>query len=261
MFRNLNNNLEAQMPLALITGGAKRIGASITMELAKAGFDIALHVNNSKVEAESIVGQLHQLGVQAETFRLDLNRLAEIRTMFANINKSMGPIDLIVNNASMFAYDSPDNFDYDRAIEQLRVNLLAPAEITRCLAEYSQPGSVVINMLDNKLFSLNPDYFSYTMSKSALKSATEMMAMKFAEKLRVNAIAPGVTLRSSDQTQQNFRDGWRTSLSGTGATPGEIANTILFIWNTKSINGETIVLDGGQRLMGLDRDVAFLVDE
>jgi NAD(P)-dependent dehydrogenase (short-subunit alcohol dehydrogenase family) len=248
------------MPLALITGGAKRIGAIVAVRLAKAGFDIALHVNHSSNEGKSLIETIHQHGVRAQLFCLDLNLLGEIESMFDNIHKSMGPIDVVVNNASMFVYDSPDTLDYVTAEKQLRVNLLAPAEITRCLARDRTSQALVINMLDNKLFALNPDYFSYTLSKAGLKSATEMMAMKYAGKLRINAIAPGVTLQSGEQSRENFEQGHKNSLSGTGATPDDIADTVLFMWNTKSINGETIILDGGQHLLGLNRDVAFLGD-
>ncbi len=249
------------MPLALITGGAKRIGAVVAVRLAKAGFDIALHVNHSSSEGKSLIETIHQHGVRAQMFSLDLNLLAEIESMFDNIHKSMGPIDVVVNNASMFVYDSADTFDYVTAQQQLRVNLLAPAEITRCLARDCLSTALVINMLDNKLFALNPDYFSYTLSKAGLKSATEMMALKFAGKLRINAIAPGITLQSGEQSQDNFEQGHTNSLFGVGTTPDEIADTVLFMWNTKSINAETIILDGGQRLLGLKRDVAFLGDK
>ena len=249
------------MPLALVTGGAKRIGAAIALVLAEAGFDIALHVNSSMEEGAALVKILRQKNIDAQLFSLDLSNTTHIKSLFAKINKAMGPIDLAVNNASLFGYDSPQDFDPDLARRQFAVNLLAPVEITRCMAENQAGEPLVVNMLDNKLFSLNPDYFSYTISKAALKNAAQMMAMGYAGKLRINAIAPGVTLISGSQSQENFEKGWQKSLSGTGATPNDIADTILHLWNTKSINGETIILDGGQHLMGLDRDVAFLTDE
>lgn len=248
------------MPLAFITGGAKRIGAIVALGLADAGFDVALHVNNSISEGETLVEKLRAKGVKAQVFQLDLSQLEDIAEMIDTVVNDMGPIDLVVNNASMFTFDTPADFNHELATKLLSVNLLAPAEITKCVANNCTPDAMVINMLDNKVFSLNPDFYSYTMTKIALKGTTEMMAMGFAGKLRVNAIAPGVTLISGDQSQENFEKSWRKSLAGVGATPEEIASTILYMWNTKSINGETITLDGGQHLLGLERDVAFVVE-
>lgn len=248
------------MPLALITGGAKRIGASLAQALAKAGFDIALHVNTSAAEGEKLAVLLRKSGVRAEVFTLDLSQTDQIETMMGSIEQSMGKIDVLINNASAFSYDKPAEFDYQLAEKLMRINLFAPVELTRCLANHGSAEALVVNMLDNKVYALNPDFFSYTLTKSALQSATQMMAMGFARKIRVNAIAPGVTLISGDQSADNFDKSWRKSLSGVGATPDDIANTVLHIWNTKSINGETIVLDGGQRHMALERDVAFVVE-
>ncbi|MCF6320869.1 MAG: SDR family oxidoreductase [Rhizobiaceae bacterium] len=249
------------MPLALITGAAKRIGASIALGLADAGFDIVVHVNTSKKDGEAMVGKIRERGVGAQLYVQDLAQVDQISSMIGSIADSMGAIDLVVNNASGFIFDTPGDFDHQLAQKLLNINLLAPAEITRCFAKHCTRDGMVVNMLDNKIFSLNPDFYSYTMTKVALKGATEMMAMGFAGRLRVNAIAPGVTLISGDQSQENFEKSWRKSLSGVGATPQEIADTVLYLWKTKSINGETIVLDGGQRLMGLERDVAFMIEQ
>lgn len=249
------------MPLAFITGGAKRIGAVVALALADAGFDIALHVNSSKSDGQGVIDQLRTKSVCAQMFELDLGNLDGISGMIDEATSAMGPLDLVVNNASMFTFDTPAEFDHKLAAKLLAVNLLAPAELAKCMANNCTPDAMVVNMLDNKVFSLNPDFYSYTMTKVALKGTTEMMAMGFAGKMRVNAIAPGVTLISGDQSPENFEKSWKTSLAGVGATPDEIAQTILYMWSTKSINGETITLDGGQRLMGLERDVAFVVED
>jgi hypothetical protein len=115
-------------------------------------------------------------------------------------------------------------------------------------------------MLDSKVFSLNPDFFSYSLSKIALKGSIEMQAMHFRGKLRVCGIAPSVTLVSGDQSPENFEKSWRHTLTGSGPTPQDIGGAVEFIWDTKSLNGSTITLDGGQHLMGLQRDVAFVVE-
>ena len=146
------------MPLALITGGAKRIGASIALGLAQAGFDIALHVNSSKKDGEVLLKELRALGVNAQLFALDLSKLSEIEKMFTDITMALGPVDLLVNNASMFTFDTPAEFDFELAQKLNAVNLLAPAELTRCLAKHGKKGAVSVNMLDNKVFASQPRF-------------------------------------------------------------------------------------------------------
>jgi len=253
-----------QLPLCLITGGAKRIGAEIARGLA-GSFRIALHYHDSRDEAANLAAELKAAGAEVTTFDKDLSKPQAATELAEQVMAEMGNIDLLVNNASRFTYDSPSSFDGEILDELCRVNLTAPVALAKAVAEHATTRhdggeALVVQMLDNKVFALNPDFFSYTLTKCALHASVQMLAMHYPGRLRVCGIAPGVTLASGEQDRANFETSWRRSLSGRGATPAEIAQTVLFLWNSPSINGETIVLDGGQRHMHLERDVAFVVE-
>jgi NAD(P)-dependent dehydrogenase (short-subunit alcohol dehydrogenase family) len=247
-------------PLCLVTGGARRLGAAMVRHLA-ASFNVAIHFNLSEADAKALAAEVTAMGARAETFRADLADDAQAAALVQRVAARMGPIDLLVNSASTFKYDSPSEFDAAMMKDLLAVNLVAPMVIAREFAKVASPRAVLVNMLDNKVFAPNPDFFSYSLAKFALKGAVDMLAMHYRGRMRVAGIAPGVTLISGNQSEENFRKSWRHSLTGTGATPEEIARTVEFIWRTTSINGEIIVLDGGQHLMSLQRDVAFVVQE
>ncbi len=179
--------------------------------------------------------------------------------MVESVAAHFGRLDLVINSASTFEYDSPSEFSADTMQRILAVNLVAQMVVARAFGKVGTPDATLINILDNKVFAPNPDFFSYSLAKFAMKSAIDMLALHYRGKMRVCGIAPGVTLRSGDQTDENFEKSWQYSLTGTGSTPEQIARTARFIWETKAINADTIVLDGGQRLLSMERDVAFVV--
>lgn len=246
-------------PLCLITGGARRLGAAIARHLAP-GFDLAIHYNSSGSDAAALKNELVQQGGRVELFAADFADADAAAALVRDVANRMGPLDLVINSASLFEYDTPSEFDAARMAELLHVNLVAPMVVAREFAALSTSRGLLINMLDNKLFAPNPDFFSYSLAKFALKGAVDMLAMHFRGQLRVCGIAPGVTLVSGDQSEENFRKSWSHSLTGAGATPADIGATVEFLWKTTSVNGEIIVLDGGQHLMSLQRDVAFVVE-
>lgn len=246
-------------PLCLITGGARRLGAAIARHLAPT-FDLAIHYNSSAAEAAALKAELEPAGGRVELFSADFTDAAEATALVQDVAHAMGPLDLVVNSASVFEHDTPSQFDAGRMQELLAVNLVAPMAVAREFATVASPRGLLVNMLDNKLFSPNPDFFSYSLGKFALKGAVDMLALHFRGRLRVCGIAPGITLISGDQSEENFRRSWRHTLTGAGPTPADIGATVAFIWNTASINGEIIILDGGQHLMSLERDVAFVVE-
>lgn len=245
-------------PVCLITGGARRLGAAMARHLASR-FDLAIHFNSSAAEAHSLAGELAASGARIELFPADLSDDTQAANLVREVVARMERLDLVVNSASVFEYDTPSEFSAETMKRLLAVNLVAPMMIAREFAAVASPGAVLVNMLDNKLYAPNPDFFSYSLAKFALKGAVDMLALHFRGRLRVAGIAPGVTLVSGDQSEENFRKSWRYTLTGAGATPEDIASTVEFIWRTNSINGEIIVLDGGQHLMSLERDVAFVV--
>lgn len=246
-------------PLCLITGGARRLGAAIARHLAS-GFNLAIHYNHSVADAEALKAELEPLGGQIELFSADFSDAEAAAAMVRDVAGRMGPLDLVVNSASVFEHDTPSQFSARQMTALLGINLVAPMVVAREFLTVASPRGLLVNMLDNKLFAPNPDFFSYSLAKFALKGATDMLAMEFRGRMRVCGIAPGITLTSGDQSEENFRKSWSHSLTGAGATPEDIAATVEFLWKTTSINGEIVVLDGGQHLMSLQRDVAFVVE-
>lgn len=245
--------------MCLVTGGALRLGAAIASHLAP-HFDLAIHYRSSGDEATRLADTLRGAGA-AECFRADLADTGQATNLVAEVVQRMGRIDLVVSSAALFEYDSPAEFTADAMQRILAVNLVAPMLIGKELARLGSPHATLVHILDSKLFSPNPDFFSYSLAKTALRGAIDMQAMQFRGKVRVCGIAPSVTLISGTQTAENFQKSWRHTLTGAGPTPEDIGSAVDFIWNTKSLNGSIITLDGGQHLMGLQRDVAFVVEE
>lgn len=249
-----------QRPVCLVTGGAQRIGLAIVQALAPE-FDVAIHANSSVDEAERLARELNGPGRRAHAFQADFAEPRSAGSMVAQAATYFGRLDLVVNSASVFAYDTPATFDVAGMQQSLSINLVAQMAVAQAFGEVASQDGLLVNMLDNKVFAPNPDFFSYSLAKFALRGATDMLAMHYRGRLRVCAIAPSNTLISGDQTQAEFAKGWARTLTGAGPTPADIADTVRYLWRTKSINAQTVVLDGGQRLMSLQRDVAFEADQ
>lgn len=252
--------VQGKRPVCLVTGGARRIGAAIAEGLA-ARFDLALHHNRSAAAAELLAARLRESGARVVLLAADLSDPEAASGLVAEAAARLGPLDLVVNNASSFDYDDPAGFDAAAMQASLATNLVAPMVVARELARHGSPRAVLVNMLDSKVFAPNPDFFSYSLAKFALKASVDMLAMHFRGRMRVAAVAPSVTLRSGEQSAQSFERSWRHTLTGSGPTPGDIARAVEFIWDTPSLNGTTLVLDGGQHLMSLERDVSFVVGQ
>jgi NAD(P)-dependent dehydrogenase (short-subunit alcohol dehydrogenase family) len=169
-------------------------------------------------------------------------------------------IQCVVNNASLFEHDSAQDFSFARLDAHMHANLAAPILLAQALHDATPAGeqSVAINILDQKLFNLNPDFLSYTLSKSALHSATTMLAQALAPKLRVVGVAPGITLVSGDQTPEGFAKAHAVTPLGRSSTPEDVASAVCFVAESGAITGTTLVVDGGQHLIPLQRDVMFI---
>jgi NAD(P)-dependent dehydrogenase (short-subunit alcohol dehydrogenase family) len=248
---------------ALITGGAKRIGAAIATALAQDGWIVALHYHRSASEAATLAASLNQNRHVCFPIQADLSRRADIESLVARASEAVAPVGAklrcLVNNASMFSYDSIGTLDWDHWERALVPGLYAPVFLTKFFADTIEEGEhgLVINMLDQKLRSLNPDFFSYTISKYGLLGATEMLAMALAPRIRVCGIAPGITLPSAKQSPEQFEAAWRKAPLGRNATPEDIVRAVRFIVSTGSLTGTVLLLDGGESLMRRSRDVAF----
>jgi len=240
------------MNTAIVTGGAKRIGAEIVRALAADGWHVLIHYNRSEAEAKALVAELGH----ASAVRADLADPGAADTIIGALD-GLPPARLLVNNASIFAHDDIRDFTPESWAAHMDVNLRAPALLTRAFAAAAGEG-LIVNMLDAKLHGPNPDFFSYTVSKYGLAGVTELAARAFAPKLRVCAIAPSVTMVSGPQSRDNFDSVHGLNALGRGVKVEEIVAALRFLIATPSITGHTILLDGGQRFLALPRDVQFL---
>jgi NAD(P)-dependent dehydrogenase (short-subunit alcohol dehydrogenase family) len=248
--------------VVLVTGGARRIGRAIALDLAAHGFDIALHCRRSIEDAERTAAELHVLGARAECFQADLSDEAACRALVPQVARTMQRIDAVVNNASHFEYDNAGTFSYASLDTHWRANTAPAIMLAAALAEHlkgcSETGCVV-NLSDQKLWNPNPDYLSYTLSKAALEAATTLLAMALAPQVRVVGVAPGVTLTSgAAMDAADFAQAHRMTPLGRSSTPEDVARTVRFAIESPALTGTTIVVDGGQHLAAQPRDVAFL---
>lgn len=240
------------MNTAIVTGGAKRIGAELVRALAADGWHVLIHYNRSEAEARALAAEVGNASlVQAE-----LADPGAADRIIAALD-GLAPARLLVNNASLFAYDDIRDFTPESWAAHLDVNLRAPALLTRAFAAAAGEG-LVVNLLDAKLAGPNPDFFSYTVSKYGLAGVTELAARAFAPDIRVCGIAPSVTLVSGPQSRDNFEKVHGLNALGRGVRVEEIVAALRFLIATPSITGQTIILDSGQRFLDLPRDVQFL---
>ncbi|MEO6354808.1 MAG: SDR family oxidoreductase [Burkholderiaceae bacterium] len=253
-----------QQNSVLVTGGALRIGRTIALALAQRGWHVAVHYGRSAIAAADTVRQIQALGGHAAAVQCNLADESEVRTLLARaataLKLPLTSFGCVVNNASLFEHDCAADFSPALLERHMRTNLSAPILLMQALHAATPDGgqAVAINLLDQKLFNLNPDFLSYTLSKAALHSATTMLAQALAPRLRVVGIAPGITLISGDQTEAGFAAAHQRTPLGRSSTPEDIAATVCFVIENRAITGTTIVVDGGQHLIPLQRDVMFV---
>ena len=237
----------------LVTGGAKRLGAAIVRRLAADGWRVVIHYGRSAAAAESLAAEIGAAG----TVGGDLAGLDAMGDLWARACEvAGGPIDGLVNSASQFEYDRPGAIDLALAARLYAVNCTAPALLTGLLAGQGIGGAVV-NLLDQKLANPNPDFFSYTLSKAALAQATTLMAQAFAPAVRVNAVAPGLTLPSGDQSAAEFDAVSCQNLLRRPVGAEAIADAVAWLLTAGSVTGQTLYVDSGQRFVRRDGDVMF----
>jgi NAD(P)-dependent dehydrogenase (short-subunit alcohol dehydrogenase family) len=244
---------------ALVTGGGVRLGASLVRRLAADGWAVAIHHNHSAVEAKKLVREIRAAGGRAVAVRADLAVRADFAGLFKQANAELGFCSLLVNSASAFEYDDIANVTRANLEKLFAVNHHAPVLLARDFAEQLRKGSkgLIVNVLDQKVFNLNPDFLSYTLTKSALEAATRLLAMALAPSVRVCGIAPGLTLRSGGQSAKGFKTAHAKTPLGIGSTPEDIAEALSFLTKVPSITGATITVDGGQHLQPRTHDIMF----
>jgi NAD(P)-dependent dehydrogenase (short-subunit alcohol dehydrogenase family) len=235
--------------VALVTGAARRIGRAIALDLAQAGFDVAVHCAGSHAEAESVAADIRALGRRA-VLRADLAQEAETQNLVEQAEAALGPVGVLVNNASTFERDEALTATRDSWDFHMEVNLRAPFVLTQEMARRLPAGAegVVVNMLDQRVWNLTPHFTTYTVSKAGLWTLTQTLALALAPRIRVVGVGPGPALPSARQTAEQFA----TQCAGTplrvGTNPAEICNAVRFAIATRSFTGQMIALDGGQHL-------------
>ena len=259
---SLYRKLLTFMKQVLVTGGAHRLGAEIVRQFAAAGWRVWCHYQRSADAAKALQAELQSKGANVELVQADLAKNAEVERMVSHITQTTGPLDCLVNNASLFEPDEGTDIDLPGARLQIEVNLIAPMLLASLMAKQAAPNDApgqrsVVHILDQKVFNLNPDYFSYTVSKLALERAVALQAQALAP-LRVCGVAPGLMFLSGPQTQENFDRNSRVNLLREPIDPAQVAATCLFLAQNPCITGTTVCVDNGQHLVPLARDVMFL---
>ena len=249
-----------QQQAALVTGAGRRIGRAIALGLAQAGWDVAIHFRSSRFDAEETAQAVRALGRRAVLLDCDLLDEAAVRGLLARAFDALGPVGCVVNNASLFEYDSAADFSPALLATHMQANVSAPILLAQALHAATPAGSqaVVINLLDQKLANLNPDFLSYTLSKAALQAATTMLAQALAPTVRVVGVAPGLTMLSGAQSEAGFASAHQATPLGRSSTPEDVADAVCYLASARAITGTTLLVDGGQHLVPLPRDVMFL---
>lgn len=244
-------NIPVTIPrTALVTGGARRLGRAIAVALAEAGFDVAVHYGTSRDAAEEAADAIRALGRQATTLRADLATEIEVTGLLPAAAAALGPIGVLVNNASAFGRDEWDDATRESWDAHLEPNLRAPFVLAQAFAKALPPGAegCIINMLDQRVWSLTPHFVSYTVSKAGLWALTQSLALALAPRIRVNGIGPGPTLPSARQSEDQFARQFASTPLHRGTSPAEVARAAIAILALPAMTGQMIALDGGQHL-------------
>ncbi len=243
--------IPASIPrVALVTGAAKRIGRAIALALARSGFDIALHYATSRAEAEATAAEIRATGRRAITLRAELGVEAEVARLIPEAEAALGPVGVLINNASTFERDEWQDATRESWDRHLEPNLRAPFVLTQAMAKAlpHQAEGAVINLLDQRVFSLTPHFVSYTVSKAGLWALTQSLALALAPRIRVNGIGPGPTVPSPRQSLEQFERQCASTPLGRGTSPEEVAAAVLAILALPAMTGQMLALDGGQHL-------------
>lgn len=261
------NPVPSSSPVVLVTGASRRLGREIALALAAGGWQVAVHYRDSEAGAMATVADCARLSGASAAFQADLGDEAAVRGLLPAVAARMGRVDAVVNNASTFEQDSATSFGFAALDKHLHSNTGAAVLLAQALhahiaarggegAEGAQ--GAVVNLLDQKLWNQNPDFFSYTLSKAALEAAGTMLALALAPLVRVVGVAPGLTLTSHLLSDAQFEARHKLSPLGRSSTPADVAAAVKFALENRSITGTTLLVDGGQHLMKFERDFSLM---
>lgn len=234
---------------ALVTGAARRVGRVLALALARAGYNVALHYGRSAEQAEEVADEIERLGQRAACLGANLEDAGATAELVDRAVEALGAPGVLINSASNFNNDNATSFEPAAFDSHMAVNARAPALLANRFAAALPAGreGVIINILDQKLANLTPDFFTYTVSKIALQGVTELLAMALAPRIRVNAIAPGLTLPSDQQTPERFAALHHRTPLGKGSRPEDLAEAMLYLIGASRVTGQILYVDGGER--------------
>jgi NAD(P)-dependent dehydrogenase (short-subunit alcohol dehydrogenase family) len=235
---------------ALVTGAGKRIGRAMALALGRAGWSVAVHYHRSGDAAAEVVAEIDGAGGTAVALGADLSRESEVETLLPRATQALGPLTLLVNNASLFEMDVVDTATRESWDAHVETNLRAPFVLSQAFAQQLPDGAQgnIVNMIDQRVWKLTPYFMSYTVSKTGLWTLTRTLALALAPRIRVNGIGPGPALPSTRQTEAQFATLCEALPLRHGTTPDEIAAALMFILASPSMTGQMIALDGGEHL-------------
>ena len=253
--------LSSRPRTVLVTGAARRLGRSIALALAAGGWQVAVHYRSSQQDAIDTVAACASLTSASAHFDADFEDEASVRTLLPRVIEHFGGVDAVVNSASLFEHDNAQSFGFAALEKHLRSNTGAPIVMAQALHTHLLPSErdgAVVNLLDQKLWNQNPDFLSYTLSKAALEAAGTMLALALAPRVRVVGVAPGLTLTSHLLSDEKFQQLHALSPLGRSSTADDVAATVRFALENRSITGTTLLVDGGQHLMKFERDFSLM---
>ncbi|SMH59741.1 SDR family oxidoreductase [Azospirillum agricola] len=242
--------VEIKRKAALVTGAGKRIGRAIALDLAAQGWAVAVHYRSSRADADAVVAGIERAGGRAAAFAADLGREEEVRALVPAVIDRLGPLTLLVNNASRFERDAVADATRESWDAHMEANLRAPFVLSQEFASRLPPeeGGLIVNLLDQRVWNPTPHFLSYTVSKMGLWALTRTLAQALAPRIRVNGIGPGPTLRNERQSEAEFAAQWDSTPLRRGTTPEEICAAIRFLVSAPAMTGQMIALDGGEHL-------------
>lgn len=247
---------ESRPGAALVTGGARRIGRAVVLALAARGHDVAIHHRESAEDAHALAEEVRALGRRAAVLSADLTDEAEVRALIPAAAKALGPLSVLINNASVFEDDRVGGLSREIWDLHLETNLRAPVVLAEAFAAQAPDGSSIVNLLDQRVLKPDPRFFSYALSRNGLWWATRTLAQALAPRIRVNGVGPGPTLASIHQSDAEFAAEQAAMPLGHGPSPEDIAQAVVYLVDARSVTGQMIAVDGGQHLAWQTPDIA-----
>lgn len=254
------------MTLALVTGGARRLGRAMALALAGEGLDVAIHCNASTAEAEAVADEARAMGVRAGVFAADLLDLDATEALIPRVSAAMGPVSVLVNNASIFEHDDIRSATRESWDRHLGSNLRAPFILSQAFAAQAPKAdragaeplalAMIVNMVDQRVLAPTPEFITYAIAKAGLWDMTRMLAQALGPDIRVNAIGPGPTLQGAHQSPETFAEERAATLLNRGADPEDVAQALRYLLRARAVTGQLICVDGGQHLAWRKQGVA-----